>query len=69
MAGDPKDELRGPEFAEYQIFKVLPTHPVWIIDTVGGVVTLSLVCLLVTVLAVGFLIYWSKKKGWFCGNQ
>ncbi len=48
--GNPSESLRGVEFAVFRPYRVLPTYPVWLVDTISGIVTLSLICL------IGFII-------------
>ena len=44
----------------------MPTYPIWVKDTVEGIVTLTLVCLLAAALIVTGIILLAKFMGWCC---
>ncbi|KAK2148147.1 hypothetical protein LSH36_512g01009 [Paralvinella palmiformis] len=66
LRGEPSDVLKEETFAEWQPYKVHPAYPVWITETVGGVVFLSLLCLLFLIGLITLLVLHSKKYRWGC---
>lgn len=54
--GTPVDGLRGPEFEDYEIVSVQPAYPVWILDTVGGIATLTVVCVVALALIISTIV-------------
>ncbi|ELU05647.1 hypothetical protein CAPTEDRAFT_217492 [Capitella teleta] len=51
ITGTPSKDLQTPEFADYFVTNVSPTHPIWIIDTVAGITVLTFL-ILGTLLAI-----------------
>lgn len=64
--GTPSELLRRPGFAAYGPVKVMPTYPVWATDTVEGIVTVTLSCILAAVLLLLAIILLAKYMGWCC---
>ncbi len=54
----PSKNLTDPEspFRDFGVIKVTPTYPIWILDTVSGLVTLGLICLCLLILVIGLTI-------------
>ena len=65
MLGTPNQALRGPAFAEFEPIRVMPTYPDWIVDTPGGIATLTIVCLAIAA-TIPLLLLLCKKKRWLC---
>ena len=55
-AGYPVEALRSPEFAEYQVSSVMPSYPVWLLDTPWGIATLTLICLIALALIIVIVV-------------
>jgi len=60
ITGYPVDALREPEFAEYQVMSVMPAYPIWLLETPGGIATLTVICVVAAVLLVLFIVILAK---------
>ena len=58
--------LRGPAFAIYKPYKVMPTHIIWLIDTVEGIVTFTIILLVLTITTLVVMVYIARRKRILC---
>ena len=66
FTGTPSSALDSAAFDPYNPIKVEPTYPIWIIETIPGLVTLGCVCLVFLTLCVAVSVFVCYRKDWCC---
>ena len=64
--GTPSDVLQSPAFDPYGPILVEPTYPIWILDTIPGLVVLGLICLAFIALVLGLILGLCSKYNKCC---
>ena len=50
----------------YKPYKVMPTHVTWLIDTVEGIVTFTIILLVLTITTLVVMVYIARRKRILC---
>ncbi|KAK2148145.1 hypothetical protein LSH36_512g01007 [Paralvinella palmiformis] len=56
IQGTPSEELTSSPFVPFDVIQVEPTYPIWLTDTIPGIITLCIICLAIVALILGLIL-------------